>query len=168
MSDTVIEGLNISIQPGNDILCQMGPASGAPITLQQGSSLYSPARAFRLYIQPADGNVVLQYVETSNLPWPTWPSAPLDPSQVTWVPVSATGTVDQSVSHMDMQYDGNLVVRRTDGTPAWASNTVGNNQAFLRLQDDGNLIIWSQEGQVLWTSNTSAGEAPGAGSLRGN
>jgi len=168
-SDVVITGLNIAIQPPQDILCQMGPASGpdAPDTLSLGFAVYSPARAFRFCLQGIDGNAILQYVETSNLPWPEWPTQPLYPDGVTWVSVAATGTVDTGVAHMDMQYDGNLVIYRSDGSVAWASNTSGNIQAFFRVQDDGNLLIWSQAGQVIWASNTSAGEAPGAGALKG-
>jgi len=108
-----------------------------------------------------DGNAVLQYVETSNLPR-VWPNQPLDPSNVSWVPVWATGTNNKGVTHLDMQYDGNLVAYNASGKPIWASNTNGNIQAFFRLQDDGNLFITNQQGKVIWASNTSAGEASGA------
>ena len=139
-----------------------GPVAGPhdpPVRLVIGTSLYSPARAFRLVLQ-GDGNAVLQYVETSNLPR-GWPNKPLDPSNVSWVPVWATATENRGVSRMDMQYDGNLVLYNSSG-PIWASNTAGNEQAFLRLQDDGNLIIFNQAGKVIWASNTSTGEARGA------
>jgi hypothetical protein len=164
-------GLNITpnfrgsdyTQPG-DILCQMGPVvSGAPpATLRPGESLYSPARSFRLTMQPADGNLVLSYVETSNLPR-IWPGSQLTPDQVTWLPVWAAGTQNKSASRLDMQDDGNLVVYDGAGQAVWNSGTEGNPQAFFRLQDDGNLLIFAQGDQgVIWSSNTSAAEAPGA------
>jgi D-mannose binding lectin len=164
-----VYGLNIVIiyavndsNPG-DILCQMGPVASPqapPARLVPGTSLYSPARGFRLTLQ-GDGNAVLQYVQTSNLPH-GWPNRQLASSDVSWVPVWATGTNNKGVTHLDMQYDGNLVAYNASNQPVWASNTNGNNQAFLRLQDDGNLVITNQQGNVVWASNTSAGEATGA------
>jgi hypothetical protein len=160
-TNQLVYGLNIVINPG-DILCQMGPVAGPhdpPVRLGIGTSLYSPARAFRLVLQ-SNAIAMLQYVETSNLPR-VWPNQPLDPSKVSWVPVWGTPTVNTEAFRLDMQYDGNLVLYN-EWKPVWASNTAGNEQAFLRLQDDGNLIIWNQAGKVIWASNTSAGETPGA------
>jgi hypothetical protein len=168
-TDVVTTGLNIAIRPDCDILCQMGPVwnpGDLPVTLNVGASVYSPGRTFRLTMQN-DGNVVLQYVECTNLPFPIWLNTPLPASQVTWVPVAATRTADMSVSRMDMQHDGNLVIYRMDGSQAWSTNTGGNIAAFFRVQDDGNLVMHAQGGVVIWTSNTSAGEAPGAGTLKG-
>ena len=132
----------------------MGPVAGPhdpPVRLVIGASLYSPARAFRLVLQ-GNGIAMLQYVETSNLPR-GWPNKPLDPSNVSWVPVWGTSTVNTKAFRLDMQYDGNLVLYNVY-EPVWASNTAGNEQAFLRLQDDGNLIIFNQAGKVIWASNT--------------
>ena len=115
--DIVTTGLNIAIQPGADILCQMGPVwtpSDPPVTLHVGQSLYSPGRAFRLTMQD-DGNAVLQYVETNNLPH-GWPTTPLPPSSVTWIPIWATYTENQSAAYLAMQWDGNFVVYHSDGT----------------------------------------------------
>ncbi len=165
----LVWGLNLSLRyPVNssnpaDYLCQMGPVASAadpPARLIPGTGLYSPARGFRLIVQ-VDGNVVLQYVQASNLP-EGWPNKPLATSDVTWVPIWATGTNNKGVTHLDMQYDGNLVAYNASNEPIWASNTNGNIQAFFRLQDDGNLFITNQQGKVIWASNTSAGEATGA------
>jgi len=177
MSTENVNGLNIVIAPG-DFLCQIGPVpadsgGGGPYTLYAGSGLYSPARAIRLWGQ-SDGNYVLQYVETSNLPR-TWPNSPLDPSEVTWVTFWATNTAYNEVgdlgpnNYLTLQDDGNFVVYDLNkavgdvpGGAIWASNTAGNPGAFLRLQDDGNLIITAQSGQVVWTSQTSVAESRGA------
>jgi hypothetical protein len=174
-------GLNITV-PANSYLCQMGPvpAGDYSIAISQTNNqgLYSPARAIRLWGQ-GDGNFLLQYVETSNLP-PSWPNSPLDPSEVTWVTFWATNTAaseegGSANNVLVMQDDGNLVVYDLDigpvGSPnaaIFASNTGSSTTsdgypgAFLRLQDDGNLLIFAQGGQVVWASNTSVGESTGA------
>jgi hypothetical protein len=94
-----VYGLNLAInfrkadlQPG-DISCQMGPVPTQAenvVSLANGESLYSPARAFRFTFQP-DGSAVPQYVWMSNLR-AGWPNDVLLPSEVTWIPIWATGT----------------------------------------------------------------------------
>jgi hypothetical protein len=162
-----VTGLNMLMGPG-DFLYQLGPVPNplaAPARLTVGHCLWSPARAFRLVLQN-DGDAALQVVQSDILP-PGWPNTALSGGDVFWANIWDTGTANMNVSHMDMQYDGNLVIYMESGGTVWASNTVGNDSADLRLRDDGNLIIYSRQtagpgGQIVWTSNTSALEAPGA------
>jgi hypothetical protein len=154
-TNDVANGLNIVITPGDgDILCQMGPVwtpNDPPVILGIGHCLYSPSRAFRLNMQQGDGNLVLQYVQASNLPQ-NWPNRPLNPEDVTWITYWATYTQDKSANYLAMQYDGNLVVYHEDNTRLGSfsgggvpggdnTGTYGNISAFLRLQDDGNMFI---------------------------
>ena len=162
------------------------PAHDFSISISQNNNqaLYSPARGVRLFGQD-DGNFVLQYVQTSNLP-PGWPDSPLDPSAVTWITYWATNTAaaEQGGSANNvlvMQDDGNLVVYDSDKGPVGSPNAAifatntgsgttsnGHPGAFLRLQDDGNLFITAQptprfpDGEVPWASNTSVIESKGA------
>ena len=162
-----VTGLNMLMGPG-DFLYQLGPVlspQAPPARLTLGHCLWSPARAFRLLLQQ-DGNAALQVVQSDILP-SGWSATALVGGDVFWANVWDTGTANMNVSHMDMQYDGNLVLYTASGGSVWESNTEGNDSAYFRLRDDGNLIIYSRQmagpgGQIVWTSNTSALEAPGA------
>ncbi|MFZ0495644.1 MAG: hypothetical protein WBE80_00395 [Methylocella sp.] len=174
-----VYGLNIQILPRpidgtapdgspvytmqGDILCQMGPVApnAAPVPLRAGESLYSPARAFRLTFQATDGNVVLQVVDTGNVPsnWPTKPKPAVD---VPWTPIWASNTANQGAKELVFRDDGNMLILGGDNNILFQTNTGSYPQAFFRMQDDGNLVIYEQGGQPVWSSKTSAGEAPGA------
>jgi hypothetical protein len=142
--------LNIQLQPG-DIQTDMvvNRETEAAVSLHPGNSLYSPAGAFRFTLQLDDGNAVLEVIDDFNLP------------NLNWIPIWATFTQNQNASHVDLQFDGNLVVYNAE-VPLWNSGTHGNDLAFLRMQDDGNLVLYSQDGSaVLWQSNTSARTSAG-------
>ncbi|MEU4564122.1 RICIN domain-containing protein [Actinoplanes sp. NPDC023936] len=52
------------------------------------------------------------------------------------------------------QRDGNLVVRRADGTAVWASGTHTSGPSTLFIQDDGHVVLYSNsDGSVTWKSN---------------
>jgi hypothetical protein len=173
-----VAGLNINV-PNGSYLCQVGPVTANVTIIDTGSpdlpnqGIYSPARAFRL-IGQGDGNFVLQYVDTSTLPYtsPTqnWSNEVLNANGagVNWVTYWATNTAGNEIgesgprNQLVMQADGNLVAYNIEGKPVFASNTPGNAGAFLRLQDDGNLTLTIQGGQIPWASNTSVGESTGA------
>jgi hypothetical protein len=54
-----------------------------------------------------------------------------------------------------MQYDGNLVLYRTDdGRALWASNTAGRSVTHTIMQGDGNLVAYGDDGHAYWASNT--------------
>ena len=58
---------------------------------------------------------------------------------------------------LDMQEDGNLVVRKVGNRLAsWASKTArkGKN-SYLKMQEDGNLVVYTGENRPVWESNTA-------------
>lgn len=59
------------------------------------------------------------------------------------------------------QYDGNLVLYRSDGTPLWGSATVGTSPGAALMQLDGNFVIYTDGSVPVWASMTSFGH-PGA------
>lgn len=123
-----------------------------------GNALYSPGGAFRLHLQN-DGNAVVEGVDDATLPTKWETGQVLDPNKdVNWLkpPLWASGTNDQAVTEVAMQWDGNLVAYHGDGA-AFSSDTDNHQGAYLRMQDDGNLVIYSREGGVLWSTGTYAG-----------
>lgn len=55
--------------------------------------------------------------------------------------------------HLDMQADGNLVLRY-GGDVAWASNTKDTG-AYAVMQDDGNFVIYNWDNKAVWATNTA-------------
>jgi hypothetical protein len=53
-----------------------------------------------------------------------------------------------------MQYDGNLVVYRSNNTASWASNTYRSGAAFVQVQDDGRLVLHRGDGSIVWQTGT--------------
>jgi hypothetical protein len=70
------------------------------------------------------------------------------------LPLWASNTVGESVDHIIMRGDGNLVAYSLAGGPLWATNTEGNPGASVLLQDDGNLVVYDAVGNPRWASNT--------------
>jgi hypothetical protein len=56
---------------------------------------------------------------------------------------------------VNMQGDGNLVMRNPSGTPCFASNTQGNSGSHVSYQSDGNFVVYSSSGGALWSSRTA-------------
>lgn len=56
---------------------------------------------------------------------------------------------------LNMQGDGNLVLRNLAGTALWASGTSGKASADVIMQADGNLVIYDTGGNPLWGSGTA-------------
>jgi hypothetical protein len=90
----------------------------------------SANRAYTLYFQGNDGNLVLY-----------------GPSGSTWS--SGTGA-----NRVVMQGDGNLVVY-SPSRAICASNTASqaNYGSYLRVQGDGNLVIYRPNGQAIWAKS---------------
>ena len=71
----------------------------------------------------------------------------------------SSNTISSDIDVFQFQADGNLVIRKTDGTYAWESNTVYNEPSFdpppdnLILQDDGNLVLYAG-GKAKWRTQT--------------
>ena len=55
---------------------------------------------------------------------------------------------------LNMQFDGNLVLYKSNGTPLWASNTVNQPAAQADLTADGNFVVLGALGNVLWQSGS--------------
>jgi hypothetical protein len=56
---------------------------------------------------------------------------------------------------LNMQGDGNLVLRNSGGTACFASNTQGHSSSHVSYQNDGNFVVYSSGGASLWSSKTA-------------
>lgn len=56
---------------------------------------------------------------------------------------------------LEMQTDGNLVLRNSTDVIQWATNTYNNPGSRLEMRTDGNLVIFNTNNQVIWSSNTA-------------
>lgn len=61
---------------------------------------------------------------------------------------------------LQMQTDGNLVLRVVDYVGLWDSKTHGNTPSGLAMQEDGNLVVYATDGTALWHAGTHGN--PGA------
>jgi hypothetical protein len=127
--------------------------------LTMGNSWYSPGGAFRLALHATDGNMVLQIVDDSSLPW--WQQGQqMDPMRINWIPVWSAKTNGKSVTEADMHLDGNLVVY-AGATAVFNSHTNGQEHSTLRVREDGNLVIYNSSGNAEYATNSIAREGSG-------
>lgn len=56
---------------------------------------------------------------------------------------------------LNMQTDGNLVLRNGAGTACFASNTSGYTGAHVSYQTDGNFVVYTSAGVAVWSSRTN-------------
>ncbi len=82
---------------------------------------------------------------------------------VTW----STGTAGQPGATLNMQTDGNLVLRAASGSALWASWTQGHAGARATLLSTGVLAVVSAEGATIWWSGilTPPRTLPSGGTL---
>ena len=69
----------------------------------------------------------------------------------------SSNSKDSDVDVFQYQSNGNLAIRKTDGTYAWESKTVeydGKPPDRLVLQNDGNLVLYAGN-QSRWDTKTS-------------
>ena len=73
----------------------------------------------------------------------------------------SSNTKSPDVDVFQFQSDGNLVVRKTDGTDYWESKTVYNKWATfdpppdnLVLQNDGNVVLYAKS-KAQWSTETN-------------
>ena len=59
--------------------------------------------------------------------------------------------------HLDMQFDGNLVLYTVGMVPLWASNTMGNG-GFAVMQGDGNLVVYDLANNPVFATNTQGNQ----------
>ena len=71
----------------------------------------------------------------------------------------SSNTVSSDIDVFQFQSDGNLVIRKTNGTYAWESKTVYDGLGFdpppdnLILQNNGNLVLYAGS-KVKWSTET--------------
>ena len=58
---------------------------------------------------------------------------------------------------LELQTDGNLVLRGGDNQINWVSNTPhkGAGGYYLLLQNDANLVIYDKNNRSVWSTNTA-------------
>ncbi|MGW4645155.1 hypothetical protein [Kitasatospora sp. NPDC004289] len=69
-------------------------------------------------------------------------------------PIWSSGTWHMYPWVLNMQADGNLVMRYQIDAPVWSTGTWGNPGARAVLQDDGNFVVYRQDGRPLWSTGT--------------
>ena len=57
---------------------------------------------------------------------------------------------------LELQTDGNLVLRDGNGEINWLTNTPGKGSGgyYLLLQNDANLVLYDKTNKSIWASNT--------------
>jgi hypothetical protein len=136
-----------------------------PGTLSQGFGLYSPQQAFRLYLEPLTGNLVLQRAEDDSLGPQT--GAPMPPTGITWTTIwsaEATGNaliigIDGSLNLCQLEVsDAGMGTGTVEGPTQtfYAGDWPATAGAYLRMQDDGNAVLYGPAGNKLWASGTDA------------
>ena len=55
---------------------------------------------------------------------------------------------------MQLQTDGNIVLRIVDYVALWTSGTHGTSPSGMVMQEDGNLVLYSTDGRALWHAGT--------------
>lgn len=61
---------------------------------------------------------------------------------------------------LEMQSDGNFVLRKPGNIPIWSSKTAGNPGAVVNIQSDGNVVVRGPGNVPLWSTKTAGN--PGA------
>ena len=67
----------------------------------------------------------------------------------------SSNTTDSNIDVFEYQSNGNLAIRKTDGTCAWESNTANTVEPpdRLLLQNDGNLVLYAGD-DPRWSMET--------------
>ncbi len=55
---------------------------------------------------------------------------------------------------LNMQGDGNLVLRNSSNKAVWNTHTAGHSGGYLSMQNDGNLVLRSSSGKAIWSSGS--------------
>lgn len=178
-----------SFQPKEPLFTDLSVALRHSSTLATGQRMQSgdaPLRSvdgrYALTLQ-SDGNLVLSRNDGVTL----WSTRTTSGSRLTnqddgnlvlrtadGTPLWSSGTWAGGPSHLFLQNDGNLVLRRnSDLQPTWSSGTASlrptqvlqpgdaplyssNMQFRLTMQTDGNLVLYRSDGVPLWATGTSA------------
>lgn len=63
-------------------------------------------------------------------------------------------TASNGLGFVELQTDGNLVLRRKDGTVLWNTETQGKGIVQAVMQTDGNLVLQDVNGSPVWATAT--------------
>lgn len=63
-------------------------------------------------------------------------------------------TPDSGGERLELQGDGNLVLRKSNGESVWHSGTHGKPSVCAVVQDDGNTVIYTNDGVGVWHTDT--------------
>ena len=101
--------------------------------LYPGQQIQTADRKYRAVLQ-SDGNFVL-YAQSGAI----WSSR----------------THGKPVVSLNMQPDGNLVLRDKNGGAIWYTKTHWYGPSYLTIQPDGNLVLRTLDGKATWNSQTA-------------
>lgn len=66
---------------------------------------------------------------------------------------------DQGKYFLVMQFDGNLVYYRANGTARWNTQTQAYPGAWAVMQGDGNFVVYTAGGQAVWNAGVQSAGA---------
>jgi hypothetical protein len=106
--------------------------------MSRNEVFYSPNGQFSAFLTLDNGDLVL--VDNTN-------------NEVVWRANAGGGA-----QTCNMQPDGNMLLRRSDGSVTWSTHTSGNPGASLRLDDGGQLSLMVEDGTPLWMAGIPRGQ----------
>lgn len=121
------------IPNGLDYVSHSMSSAGSSAILYPGQRMITANRNYDFVLQ-GDGNLVLY--SHGNAIW-------------------SSKTAGKSVSNLDLQVDGNMVLYGTNGKAVWNSRTPGHGASTLDLQGDGNLVLYGSNGKPSWSTGTN-------------
>jgi len=106
--------------------------------LEPGDGMVSPNKEYRLKL---DGNLILERTSSKQVLW-----------------TSRDEDDEGGAVKCSMQSDGNIVLRRKDGSPTWRTNTHKNSGAQLILDNGGQIAVISSTDKVaVWLAGLPRG-----------
>jgi hypothetical protein len=110
--------------------------------LHLGESIQSPNGLVRLSLEHQGNGGILKLERR----WRHGGTQSLWSRRFAWRPGNAP--------FLRMQRDGNLVLRRGDGSAAWHSDTHNKDGSRMVVQDDGNLVVYDTRNRPVWHTGT--------------
>jgi hypothetical protein len=135
LRDVFVHHLRVQLREGGPPPPPPGGGPG-PASLRPGERLYPGSE-----IRSANGAYQLRYQIDGNL-------VVYGPSGPIW----SSSTHGTSPGHLEMQWDGNLVLYDAASQPVWASGTSGFPNAYLTVENAGHLVINDVGNVTIWWS----------------
>ncbi len=66
------------------------------------------------------------------------------------IPVWSTNTSGNDGAYADLQTDGNLVVKNSDGTPIWSTTTSNQDVVLLNMDSNGQIQMFNSSNYQIW------------------